>query len=96
MHANSRFGPRTPDTASVSAGANSTDSTPGAGQVRLADHVVAAAALKQHPDRYISLFSRARSEVGHAICLCRTDQVVRLVPIDRTTGRHAGMVNALG
>ncbi|MGW4527858.1 DUF1173 family protein [Amycolatopsis sp. NPDC004378] len=47
--------------------------------MRLADRVVAVADVKQHPDRYTSLFGRARSEVGHAVCLCRTDQVVRLV-----------------
>ncbi|MFI6029443.1 DUF1173 family protein [Amycolatopsis magusensis] len=35
--------------------------------------------MRQHPERYATLFGRARSEVGHAVCLCRTDQVVRLV-----------------
>lgn len=58
-----------------------------AGQVRLADRVVAIAAVKQHPDRYTALFGRARSEVGHAICLCRTDEVVRLV-IRCRSGRY--------
>lgn len=47
--------------------------------VRLADRVVAIAAVKTHPDQYTGLFSRARSEVGHAVCLCRTDQMIRLV-----------------
>lgn len=79
MHPASRFLPRTAAATSASAEANSADRTPGAGQVRLADRVVAVATLKQHPDRYTSLFSRARSEVGHAVCLCRTGQVVRLV-----------------
>ena len=51
----------------------------GTDQVSLAGQVIALAALKQNPDRYTSLFSRARHEVGHAVCLCRTDQVVRLV-----------------
>lgn len=49
------------------------------GTVRLADQVVSIAAIKQHPDRYASLFARARAEVGHAVCLCRADEVVRLV-----------------
>ncbi|WP_460442669.1 DUF1173 family protein [Amycolatopsis stemonae] len=49
------------------------------GQVRLADRVVPIAAVREHPERYTSLFGRARSEVGHAVCLCRTDQLVRLV-----------------
>lgn len=60
---------------------------PAVGQVRLADRVVAIAAVKQHPDRYTSLFGRARSEVGHAVCLCRTDQLVRLV-IRCRSGRY--------
>ncbi|MEG9518104.1 DUF1173 domain-containing protein [Saccharopolyspora indica] len=47
--------------------------------MRLADQVVAVAALKKNPDRYTRLFGRARSEFGHAVCLCRDDQVVRLV-----------------
>jgi len=57
------------------------------GHVRLADRVVAIAAVRQHPDRYTSLFGRARSEVGHAVCLCRTDLVVRLV-IRCRSGRY--------
>jgi hypothetical protein len=48
-------------------------------QVRLADRVVAVTAVKRNPDQYTGLFGRARGEVGYAICLCRTDQEVRLV-----------------
>lgn len=47
--------------------------------MQLADQIVEAAAVTRHPDRYTAWFSRARSEAGHAICLCGTDQVVRLV-----------------
>jgi Protein of unknown function (DUF1173) len=68
-------------------GANITAGTAETGQVRLADRVVALAAVKRHPDRYTSLFGRARSEVGYAVCLCRTDQVVRLV-IRCRSGRY--------
>ena len=60
---------------------------PGAGQVQLADRVIPVAALRQDPDRYVVLFGRARHEVGHAVCLCRTDQVVRLV-IRLRAGRY--------
>lgn len=61
--------------------------TAGAGQVRLADRDVEVTDLKQHPDRYTGLFGKARSEVGHAVCLCRTDEVVRLV-IRCRSGRY--------
>ncbi|UUV32086.1 DUF1173 domain-containing protein [Amycolatopsis roodepoortensis] len=47
--------------------------------MRLADRVVVINDVRKHPDRYSSLFGRARSEVGHGICLCRTDETVRLV-----------------
>ena len=57
------------------------------GRVQLADRVVVVAAVKQHPDRYTTLFERAKGEVGHAICLCRTDKVVRLV-IRCRSGRY--------
>ncbi|RJQ66258.1 DUF1173 family protein [Pseudonocardiaceae bacterium YIM PH 21723] len=50
-----------------------------AGWVRLADRVVAITAVREHTERYTSLFSRARSEVGYAVCLCRSDHVVRMV-----------------
>lgn len=59
----------------------------GVAQVRLADRVVAVSALKRHPDQYTGLFGRARSEVGHAVCLCRTDQTIRLV-IRCRSGRY--------
>ncbi|MFT7871297.1 MULTISPECIES: DUF1173 family protein [Amycolatopsis] len=55
--------------------------------MRLADRVVAISAVREHPERYTSLFERARSEVGHAVCLCRTDQLVRLV-IRCRSGRY--------
>lgn len=70
-----------------SRGAASTSGASETGQIRLADQVVSLAAVKQHPDRYTSLFGRARSEVGHAECLCRSDQVVRLV-IRCRSGRY--------
>lgn len=57
------------------------------GQVRLADQIVPISAVKQHPARFTSLFGRARSEVGHAVCLCRADQVVKLV-IRCRSGRY--------
>lgn len=60
-------------------GARSAAPTSESGQISLADRVVAVADVKNHPDRYAGLFGRARSEVGHAVCLCRTDQTVRLV-----------------
>src|SRR6266567_1957064 len=47
-------------------------------RVRLAGRDVAVEALRAHPDRFTALFGRARSEVGHAVCLCRTDPPVRL------------------
>ncbi|WP_309111962.1 DUF1173 family protein [Saccharothrix sp.] len=55
--------------------------------MRLADREVAIADVRRHPGRYTSLFVRARSEVGHAVCLCRTDNVVRLV-IRCRSGRY--------
>lgn len=57
------------------------------GRVRLADQIVIATAMKRHPNRYTSLFERARREVGHAVCLCRDDKVVRLV-IRCRSGRY--------
>lgn len=64
--------PNSPSASSVAA-------TAGTAQVRLADRIVALTAVKKHPDQYAGLFGRARSEVGYAICLCRSDQQVRLV-----------------
>lgn len=71
-----------------SSSATSEAGTPGAGQqVQLADRVIEVSELKAHPDRYTGLFGRARSEVGHAVCLCRSDEVVRLV-IRCRSGRY--------
>lgn len=67
--------------------APSATETAGAGQVRLAGRDVEVTDLKQHPDRYTGLFGKARSEVGHAVCLCRVDEVVRLV-IRCRSGRY--------
>ena len=64
--------PNSPSTAGVT-------SATGTALVRLADRVVAVTAVKKHPDQFTGLFGRARGEVGYAICLCRTDQQVRLV-----------------
>ncbi|RAS59545.1 uncharacterized protein DUF1173 [Lentzea atacamensis] len=83
MKPRSRLVPTTPAEGTVDAADRAQDK----GRVQLADRVVAAAAVKQHPDRYTTLFARARSEVGHAICLCRNDKVVRLV-IRCRSGRY--------
>ena len=42
--------------------------------VRLADQDVPLEQLRTHPERYHALFTRARAEVKHAICLCRPHQ----------------------
>ncbi|SDD68941.1 DUF1173 family protein [Actinokineospora iranica] len=57
------------------------------GYLRLADQTVATAAVRQAPDRYTRLFEAARNQVGHARCLCRIDEVVRLV-IRCRSGRY--------
>ncbi|MDT7783022.1 MAG: hypothetical protein QOF58_1441 [Pseudonocardiales bacterium] len=77
----------TPAEAAADTAVDAADRTKEKGRVQLANRVVVAAAMKQHPDRYTTLFARARSEVGHAICLCRNDKVVRLV-IRCRSGRY--------
>ncbi|GGM67487.1 hypothetical protein GCM10012275_42600 [Longimycelium tulufanense] len=47
--------------------------------MRLAGRVVPLAALRAHPGRFVSLFGKARAEVGHAECLCDPDRPQRLV-----------------
>ncbi|WP_433463963.1 DUF1173 family protein [Spirillospora sp. CA-128828] len=42
-----------------------------AGRVRLADRVVSLAAIRHDPTRFTRLLARARSESGHAECLCQ-------------------------
>ncbi|MFC7345053.1 DUF1173 family protein [Saccharopolyspora griseoalba] len=73
-----------------------TSPTAGQGQVRLADRTVSVSDLKQHPDRYTGLFGRARSEVGHAVCLCRSDQEIRLVIRCRSGRYHLALWPAGG
>jgi len=53
--------------------------TGGAGWVRLADQTVAIDRIRAHPDWFTGLFTRARTEIGHAVCQCRPDQPTRLV-----------------
>jgi hypothetical protein len=54
--------------------------------VRLCEHTLALTATREHPARLTSLFTRARSETGHAWCLC-TDPPLRLV-IRMRDGRY--------
>jgi Protein of unknown function (DUF1173) len=80
-------GPDTPAALDNASGDNASGDEARVAQVRLADRVVAVEALRSHPDRFTTLFGRARSEVGHAVCLCRTDPAIKLV-IRCRSGRY--------
>ncbi|MDT0446808.1 DUF1173 family protein [Streptomyces johnsoniae] len=54
--------------------------------VLIADRTVPATAARESPGRYARLLGRAKTEVGHAACLCRTPPL-RLV-IRVRSGRH--------
>lgn len=56
------------------------------GQVRFADRTVPLAAVRNDPARFARALARARAEIGHAECLCRTPPL-RLV-IRSRAGRH--------
>lgn len=45
---------------------------PASAHIRVTDQTVALSALRNHPGRHARLLGRARAEVGHAECLCRT------------------------
>ncbi|MEV8396744.1 DUF1173 family protein [Streptomyces niveus] len=57
------------------------------GQVRLAERTVVLSQLRKHVEEYARLFTRAKAEVGHAECLCRTP-APRLVIRCSRAGRY--------
>ncbi|MGP3950877.1 DUF1173 family protein [Streptomyces sp. 7N604] len=60
---------------------------PTEGWVRLADRVIPLAALRDRPAGYAPLFARAKAELGHGDCLCRTPPL-RLVVRCTRAGRY--------
>lgn len=56
-------------------------------RVRLADRALYLATLRERATDYASLFARARAEVGHGQCLCRTP-ALRLVIRCSRAGRY--------
>ncbi|WP_078884958.1 DUF1173 family protein [Streptomyces sp. NRRL S-146] len=57
------------------------------GRVRLGGRVLPLARLREHAGEYATVFSRAKAEVGHAECLCRTP-ALRLVIRCSRAGRY--------
>ncbi|MET8676036.1 DUF1173 family protein [Streptomyces sp. NPDC004647] len=57
------------------------------GRVRLAGRTLSLAALRGHAADYATVFARAKAEVGHAQCLCRTP-ALRLVIRCSRAGRY--------
>jgi hypothetical protein len=48
-------------------------------QIRLGQHLVSAADVRAHPERYARQPAAARAEVGFGQCLCKDDAAPRLV-----------------
>lgn len=57
------------------------------GRVRLADRELPLAVVRERATDFAPLFARARAEVGHALCACRTPSL-RLVIRSSRSGRY--------
>ncbi|MFE5863202.1 DUF1173 family protein [Streptomyces virginiae] len=57
-------------------------------RIQLAGRTVDLGAVRDNPVSYARLFERARSEVGHALCLCRPTWRLRLVIRATRSGRY--------
>jgi hypothetical protein len=60
----------------------------GSGRVALAGRVLKLSALREDPGPYAATFSRARAEIGHGQCLCRTPPLRLVIRCTRAGRWH--------